>query len=84
MLLLTQSQQAQHNTSLQLPTCKHCKNLFLMLCITTFVGEKIGELTHEKIKESIDNENLIHDITVRGGKMVLACREAGVMLFNMN
>ena len=38
---------------------------------------------HEKIKQSIDNENFIHDIAVRGGKMVLACRAAGVMLFNI-
>ena len=54
-----------------------------MTCITIFVGEKVGELTHEKIKQSIDNEYFIHDITIKGGKMVLACREAGVMLFNM-
>ena len=55
-----------------------------MLCIIIFVGEKVGELTHENIKQSIDNENWIHDIAMQGGKMVLACRETGVMLFNMN
>ena len=49
-----------------------------------FVGKKIGELTHEKIKQSIINENWIHGIAMREGKMVLACRDTGVMLFNMN
>ena len=48
------------------------------------VGEMIRQLTHEKIKQSIDNNNWIHDIAVREGKMVLACREAGVMLFNIH
>jgi len=46
-------------------------------------GKKIGELTHEKIKESIDNKHWVHDIAVRNGKMVLACRDTGVMLFNI-
>ena len=54
-----------------------------MSSITIFVGEKLGELTHENIKQSIDDENWIHDIAVRRGKMIVACREAGVMLFNM-
>ena len=49
-----------------------------------FIGEKVGELTHEKIKQSVENKNWIHDITIKGGKMVLACREAGVMLFNIS
>ena len=49
-----------------------------------FIGKKIGELTHEKIKQSIDNKNWIHDIAVREGKMVLACRAEGVMLFNIS
>ena len=55
-----------------------------MTCITIFVGEKVREITHEKMKQSINNKNRIHDISVRGGKMVLACRAAGIMLFNMN
>ena len=49
-----------------------------------FVGKKIGELTHEKIKQSVENKNWLHDITVKGGKMVLACRAKGVMLFNIS
>jgi hypothetical protein len=48
-----------------------------------FAGKKIGELTHEKMKESVDNEAWIHGIAVRNGKMVLACRETGVMLFKI-
>jgi len=46
-------------------------------------GKKIGELTHEKIKESVDNKAWIHDIAVRNGKMVLACGDTGVMLFKI-
>ena len=56
------------------------------LCILHFyfIGKKIGELTHEKIKQSVGNKNWIQEIAVREGKMVLACREAGVMLFNIS
>ena len=47
------------------------------------LGEKIGELTHKKIKEFIEKKGWIHDITIRDGKMVLACRDEGVMMFNI-
>ena len=43
----------------------------------------IGELPHEKIKQSIHKEGFIHDISIRDGKMVLACRKEGVILFNI-
>jgi hypothetical protein len=48
-----------------------------------YTGKKIGELTHEKIKESVDNKEWILDIAVRNGIMVLACRQTGVMLFKI-
>ena len=56
--------------------------LFINFCCY-FTGKKIGELTHEKIKESVDNKAWILDIAVRNGNMVLACRQTGVMLFKI-
>ena len=46
-------------------------------------GEKITELTHGKLKKSIEKEGCIDDITVREGKMAVACRGVGVMLFDI-
>ena len=46
-------------------------------------GQKIRELTHDKLKKSIEEEGFIHDIAVREGRMAVACREKGVMLFNI-
>ena len=47
------------------------------------LGEKMGGLTHEKIKESKDKKAWIYDITTRDCRMVLACRGEGVMMFNI-
>ena len=46
-------------------------------------GEKITELTHGKLKKSIEKEGYIHDITVKEGKMAVACRGVDVMLFDI-
>ena len=51
--------------------------------IWSVVGEKIGELTHEKLKQAYEDDYELIDLSVRGGKMLLACSGAGVMLFNM-
>ena len=47
-------------------------------------GEKIGELTHEKIMQCYDKGAHVGDITVKDGKMLLACRQEGLMLFNLS
>ena len=51
-----------------------------MFCDT---GKKMRKLTHWRIKENIEKQSWIHDISVQDGKMALACRQEGVMLFNI-
>ena len=46
-------------------------------------GEKIGELTHEKIRQCYDKKACVDDIAVKNGKMLLACRKEGIMLFKL-
>ena len=56
-----------------------------MLCVTILYlkGEKVRQLTHEKLEASIAAQNWIHEAAVRGGKMAVACRDRGVVLFNL-
>ena len=51
--------------------------------INILPDKKITELTHGKLKKSIEKEGYIHDITVKEGKMAVACRGVGVMLFDI-
>ena len=46
-------------------------------------GEKIKELHHPLLKETADMGGWIHDISVSDGRMVVACRDEGVMYFNL-
>ena len=58
---------------------------YLHLPTISFEGVKLRELTHAKLEEVFKKKDgYLHDIDVRGGKMVLACRAEEVMLFRMS
>ena len=58
-------------------------NSFQNLILLLLSGEKTGELTHEKISQYYDKKAWVDDIAVKNGKMLLACRKEGIMLFNL-
>ena len=48
------------------------------------LGEKLGEISHEKFGFVRKQGSFFYDIAIRGEKMVVACGRQGVLLFNIN
>ena len=46
-------------------------------------GKLVKTITHEKLQQSVEKKGYLHDISVRGDKLALACRRMGVMVFKI-
>ena len=73
------------NYEQRLSEISHITILAAVLIIALVLqGEKMKELNHTMLKESVDKKGCwIQDISVSDGRMVVACRDEGVMYFNL-